>query len=105
MWSDAWFTPTAQNLCAALERILTLPGPSVELYYDPTQIMFLQEDRKDEADINATKAQTARQLIDGGFEPSSVVQFITNGDPSVLTHTGNVSVQLQPPGTATNGGA
>lgn len=105
MWSDAWFTPTAQNLCAALERILTLPGPSVELSYDPTQIMFLQEDRKDEADINATKAQTARQLIDGGFEPSSVVQFITNGDPSVLTHTGNVSVQLQPPGTATNGGA
>lgn len=98
MWSDAWFTPTAQNLCASLERILTLPGTAVELSYDPTQIMFLQEDRKDEADINATKAQTARQLIDGGFEPSSVVQFITNGDPSVLTHTGNVSVQLQPAG-------
>lgn len=98
MWSDGWFTPTAQNLCAALERVLTVPpGRTAELSFDPTQVMFLQEDRKDEADIRQTQAVTMRQLIEAGFEPQTVTQFIATGDASVLTHTGNVSVQLQPP--------
>lgn len=99
LWSDAWFTPTAQNLCAALERIVSFPATgAVELSYDPSQVMFLQEDRKDEADIRSTQASSMRQLIEAGFEPMSVTSFIATGDASVLKHTGNVSVQLQPVG-------
>ena len=101
LWSDAWFTPTAQNLCAALERILTIP-PTIpcELSFDPSQVMFLQEDRKDEADIRATQASSMRQLVEAGYEPSTVTKFIQTGDSTVLQHTGVFSVQLQAP---TNG--
>jgi hypothetical protein len=100
LWADAWFTPTAQNLCGSLERILTLPpGRTAELSFDPSQIEFLQEDRRDEADIRGQKASTMRQLIEAGFVPSTVTQYVATGDESVLQHTGNVSVQLQPAGT------
>jgi phage portal protein BeeE len=100
LWSDAWFIPTAQNLCGSLERILVLPpGRTAELSFDPAQIEFLQEDRRDEADIRGQKASTMRQLIEAGFVPSTVTQYVATGDESVLQHTGNVSVQLQPAGT------
>lgn len=102
LWSDAWFTPTAQNLCGTLERILTLPpGRTAELSFDPTQIEFLQEDRSDEADIRGKNASTMRQLIEAGFVPDTVTKYVATGDASVLQHTGNVSVQLQPAGTGT----
>ena len=98
MWSDAWFMPVAQNLCASMERILTLPvGTPAELSFDPSQIMFLQEDRKDEAEIRATQASSMRQLVEAGFEPSTVTKFIATGDTTVLQHTGVFSVQLQAP--------
>jgi hypothetical protein len=98
MWSDAWFMPTAQNLCASMERILALPvGTPAELSFDASQIMFLQEDRKDEADIRATQASSMRQLVEAGFEPSTVTKFIATGDTTVLQHTGVFSVQLQAP--------
>lgn len=98
LWSDAWFTPTAQNLCASMERILALPvGTPSELSFDQSQIMFLQEDRKDEADIRATQASSMRQLVEAGYEPSTVTKFIETGDSTVLTHTGVFSVQLQAP--------
>lgn len=98
MFSDGWFAPTADSLCAALDRLVGSPGGS-ELSHDPARILFLQEDQKDAADIQSTQATAMRQLIDGGFEPDSVVAAIKTGDMSKLKHTGNVSVQLQPPGT------
>jgi hypothetical protein len=61
------------------------------------QIMFLQEDRKDEAEIRATQASSMRQLVEAGFEPSTVTKFIATGDTTVLQHTGVFSVQLQAP--------
>ena len=42
-----------------------------------------------------------RQLIEAGFVPDTVTQYVATGDESVLQHTGNVSVQLQPAGTGT----
>jgi hypothetical protein len=79
---------------------LTLPpGRTAELSFDPAQIEFLQEDRRDEADIRGQKASTMRQLIEAGFVPDTVTQYVATGDESVLEHTGNVSVQLQPAGT------
>jgi hypothetical protein len=61
--------------------------------------MFLQEDRKDEAEVQERQSTTIRNLIDGGFEPGSVVEAVRAGDWSRLKHTGNLSVQLQPPGS------
>lgn len=100
LWGDGWFSPHAQDLCAAIAPLLRSPGDDVELTFDPTMIEFLQEDRKDEAEIRSKDAITARQLVDGGFDPDSVTAYINTNDVRVLKHTGNLSVQLQPPGAA-----
>jgi len=96
--ADGWFTPTVDGLCESLESLVFVPD-SQELSFDPGRVLFLQEDQKDAADILATNAAAARQLVDGGFDPASVIEAVKTGDMSKLTHTGNVSVQLQPPGT------
>lgn len=93
--ADGWFAPTAQSLCASLERIVPAPSDS-ELWYDESEVLFLQEDQRDAAEIIRTNANTVRTLIDGGFDPASVVVAVTTGDMTRLEHTGNVSVQLRP---------
>ena len=98
MWADGWFTPHAESLCASLSKLVPPPGGS-ELHYDPEAVLFLQEDVKDAADILQTQAVTLRQLVEAGFDPASATEAVTTGDMTKLTHTGNVSVQLQPPGT------
>jgi hypothetical protein len=39
-----------------------------------------------------------RTLIDGGFDPVSVMKAVTTGDMTKLVHSGNLSVQLIPAG-------
>lgn len=95
--ADSWFSPTVDGLCEALEPLLSVPA-GMELGHDPGRILFLQEDAADAAAINQTDASSMRQLIDGGFDPQSVIDAVTSGDLTKLTHTGNMSVQLQPPG-------
>lgn len=97
MWADGWFTPHAESLCAALAKLIDVPGGS-ELHYDPAAILFLQEDLKDAADIIQTQSVAMRQLVEAGFDPDSVRDAVTTNDMTKLIHTGNVSVQLQPPG-------
>jgi hypothetical protein len=70
----------------------------VRLWYDDRDVSFLQEDVLDSAEIRAKDASTMRQLVDGGFDPTSVVDAVTTGDMTLLRHTGNLSVQLQPGG-------
>jgi hypothetical protein len=53
---------------------------------------------QDAASIVSTQAATMRTLIDGGFDPDSVVDAVPRGDLSRLVHSGKLSVQLQPPG-------
>jgi hypothetical protein len=96
--ADGWFTPTVDSLCESLESLVVVPDGR-ELAFDPGRVLFLQEDQKDAADILSTNAAAMRQLVDGGFDPSTVIEAVKSGDLSKLTHTGNVSVQLQPPGT------
>ena len=62
---------------------------------------FLQEDVLDNAEISQRNAQSIRTLVDGGFDPDSVVQAIDTSDLLLLRHSGNLSVQLQPAGTVT----
>jgi len=98
MLADGWLAPTVEGLCAALERVLTVPADS-ELFYDRSAILFLQEDEADAADIISTQTSAMRTLVDGGFDPDSVVEAVSKGDLTKLVHTGKLSVQLQPPGT------
>ena len=103
-WSDLWFTPTADALCESLEDIIRIPNG--ELTWDPSRVMFLQEDEKDAAEIMGLKMSAMRTGWDGGADPQSVIDAINTGELSKLKHTGNLSVQLQPPGsgdTPTNG--
>jgi len=99
MWADAWFSPHAHGLCAALEQVVPPPRPEVELSYDPKAILFLQEDRQDEAQIQQANASTIRQLVEGGYDPTTVIEAVITGDFSKLRHSGLYSVQLQPAGS------
>lgn len=94
--SMAWLW---QNMAGSMESIVPPPSAS-ELWYDTAHIPFLAEDEKDAAEIRQTQAATMRTLIDGGFEPDSVIDAVTSGDLTRLVHSGLVSVQLQPPGLA-----
>jgi hypothetical protein len=100
LFSDMWFTPSANDLCASLQAILTVPGVS-ELSFDPKRIEFLQDDRKDEADIAQANANTLRSYLDAGFTADSAVLAVQTADLTKLKHSGLFSVQLQPPGSTT----
>lgn len=109
-YADGTCRPWWRNVCGSLQRIVNLPRTNgrAELWYDDRDIAFLQEDRKDEAEVQVAQASAIKQLVDAGFEASAVVDAVTSGDLGRLEHTGLFSVQLQPPGTenpSTNGKA
>ena len=79
-------------------------GTEVRLWYDSRDVPFLREDQKDAADIQNRQAATINALIMAGFTPESSVAATSAEDWDLLKHTGLVSVQLLPPGTATSGG-
>jgi hypothetical protein len=89
--------PLWRNAAGSLATIVDVPA-SAELWYDDRDIPFLQEDLKDEADIQSTQAGAIRQLVDAGFDADSVVNAVTAGDLTRLKHSGLFSVQLQKPG-------
>lgn len=97
---DRTMRPLWRNVSGSLENIVPPPpnGPGftdAQLWYDDTDISFLQEDRKDAADIEFIKAQAIRQLIDAQFEPATVVAAVAAGDMTLLKHTGVPTVQGQ----------
>lgn len=101
-FADGTMRPLWRGIAEALETIVNLPaGTSSELWYDVREVSFLQEDEQDKADIQATKAQTARSLVEAGYEPGSVIEAIENDDMTRLVHSGLYSVQLQAPGAGT----
>jgi hypothetical protein len=96
--ADGFLHPYWANFAGAMQTLIPAPAGS-RLWYDPRDVPFLREDRKDAAEIEQIKGSTIRQLIDGGFEPDSVVKAVEAEDLSLLKHTGQLSVQLQEPGT------
>jgi hypothetical protein len=82
-----------------MATIIDVPSDS-RLWYDDRDIPFLQEDEKDDAEI---------QQVAGGDDPDargregftweSAVAAVTNDDMTMLEHTGLFSVQLQTPGS------
>lgn len=99
-FADGTIRPLWRAAAAALETLVPPPDGGSRLWYDDRDVSFLQEDVLDAADIRSRDAQTMRTLVDGGFDPQSVIDAVTTGDMTRLTHTGTLSVQLQPPGGA-----
>lgn len=89
------------NAAGSLERFLKRPNPAARLWYDVRRIPFLRDDIEARAKVNQAEGSTIGGLIKDGFTADSAkAAIIAGGDWSLLVHTGLVSVQLQPPGTA-----
>lgn len=97
-FSDIRLQDLWQAAAGALEGIVGDPGPGVELWFDRSDVPYLQDDLKDTAEIQARQASAIRTFVDGGYTPDSAVAAVTNEDMSLLEHTGLFSVQLHPPG-------
>jgi len=100
--ADGTMRPMWRAAAQALQQLVPLP-PGAELWYDDTDVAFIREDLKDQAEITFVQAQTIRQLVDGGFVPDTVVQAVVANDLTRLKHTDMFSVQLQPAGTVPQG--
>lgn len=97
-WGDGWVSGTIPGLLACLEHLIETP-PVAELWHDRDEILFLQEDAKDDAEIRSMNAGALRQLVDAGFDPDAAVDAVRTGNFDALLghHTGLTSSQLQAP--------
>jgi len=99
--------PLWRMAAASLQTLVTPPTAGASLWYDDRDIAFLHDDATDLAKIRFTDAQTLRQLVDGGYDPDSAVEFVATNDLNRLrgSHSGLLPVQLQPPGSGERPGA
>ena len=96
-FADGFLRPHWRSACAALSSLITVPDGQ-QLWYDEGHVAFLREDEKDAAEITQIQAAALRQLVDGGFDPTSAIDAVNSGDLRMLEHTGSLSVQLHPEG-------
>jgi phage portal protein BeeE len=96
--ADVTFRPLWRNVSGSIQTLVPPPADA-RLWVDTTDIGFLREDRKDQAEIQGKEASTIRQLLDAGYEGDSVTAAVISQDWKLLKHSGLFSVQLQPPGT------
>jgi hypothetical protein len=101
LWADGWFAPAVQSLCAAAEAAFPPPA-GAEMWHDPVDVLLLQEDAKDAADIMATNATALQALDSAGYLADAAVAAVRDGNLSALigAHDGNQSVQRAPEPTA-----
>lgn len=98
-FADMTIRPLWRMAAGSLSKAEFVNVPSgSRLWYDSRDVAFLHEDAKDAAEIQQIKATTIRNLVDGGFEPASVVAAVEAQDMTLLRHSGKLSVQLQAPG-------
>jgi len=98
-FADMTIRPLWRSAAAALEVLVERPDDESQLWYDATDIPFLRDDAKQEAEIRDKQATTITRLVREGFTADSAVQAVRTGDWTVLEHSGLFSVQLQPSGT------
>jgi hypothetical protein len=103
-FADATMRPLWRSAAGSFAKIVPVPGDA-RLWYDDRDISFLQDDKKDEAEIVAKKASAIKTLVDAGFEPDTAVMAVDSLDLSRLDHSGLLSVQLQEPGAASATGS
>lgn len=100
-WADNSLRPAWRSVADAFMPMIGEPA-GWKLWYDDRDIPALQQDAKDDAEIQSTQASSMRTLIDGGFTPETVVPAVVAGDLSTLQHSGKLSVQLQDPTAETS---
>lgn len=95
---DMGLRPQWRSLCQAYS-VLVPKLKGARLWYDGRDIAMLRKDAADEAEYLQSIATTINSLVANGFTPDSAKLYVLERDPSLLEHTGLVSVQLLPPGT------
>jgi phage portal protein BeeE len=98
-FADMTIRPLWRIAAASLEALVEPPDDATRLWYDATDIPFLRDDGKQEADIRDKQALTITRLVREGFTADSAVKAVRTGDWTLLEHTGLFSVQLRPSGT------
>lgn len=98
-FGDVTMRPHWRSAAAALQPFADVK-PGNRLWYDARDVSFLQEDEKDEAEIQQMQATTINALLTAGFKADEVVKAVTAGDLLSLVgqHSGLFSVQLQAAG-------
>jgi phage portal protein BeeE len=97
-FGDATVRPLWRGACGSLETIINVPT-GAQLWYDASDISYLQEDEKDAAEIQFKQSEALKRLVEAGYTPESAIVAIDSNDLSRLEHSGLVSVQLHPPGS------
>lgn len=97
-FGDATVRPLWGEACESLETIIEVPA-AARLWYDASDISYLQEDEKDAAEIQFKQSEALKSLVEAGYTPESAITAIDSNDLSRLEHSGLVSVQLHPPGS------
>jgi hypothetical protein len=98
LFADLTMSSAWRNVSGSLETIIP-PPTGARLWFDIRGIPALREDIKSAAEVQALQSTAIRTLTDGGYDAESVVDAIVSGDLKRLTHTGLLSVQLNPPNT------
>lgn len=96
-WADGGLRPLWRSACAALANIIPAPDNG-SLWFHEQDIAFLREDQQDLASIGQTRGATINAYVTSGWTPDSAIAAVVNDDPTLLKHTGLLSVQMQPPG-------
>lgn len=99
LFSDVHLQDLWNEAAGALETLVN-PPEGAELAVDSRNIPFLQDDGKDQAEIQRSQSRTIAALVREGYTPESVVAAVVANDMQLLVHSGLMSVQLQPPITA-----
>ena len=98
-FADITMRPTWRSACAALAKLVEVPQ-GARLWYDTTDIAALREGEQERATTMQTLAAAASTLLMSGYTAESITAALSASDMTLLEHTGLVSVQLYPPGTA-----
>lgn len=91
---DLKIRPLWRSLCGTMAKLVEVPS-GCELWYDTSDVSAMQSGESEKAQTLSVLAETMSKWIMAGFEPDSVVAAAIAGDPSLLEHTGLVSVQMQ----------
>lgn len=98
-FGDLFMRAHWRSACGALAKLVNVPT-GAELWYDVSDIAALQDSEIQKADASSKNAATINAYVMNGFTPESAIQAVVSGDPTLLQHTGAVSVQLYPQGKA-----
>jgi phage portal protein BeeE len=94
IFADGTMRPLWRNFAGSISRIIRVPSDS-ELWYDARDVAFLQDDQADRAKVQQVQSQAMKTLVDGGWEPDSIVASVMSDDFSLLKHSGLPTVQVQ----------